>query len=321
MIVIDKVVKSFGSEKVLDNICLEVSKGEIFGIVGLSGAGKSTLLRCINLLEKPDSGCVMVDGVEVTVLDGSGLVKARQEIGMIFQGFNLFTRRSIRENVAFPLRVAGVSRAKAEARVAELLDLVGLTDKIDAYPRELSGGQQQRVAIARALANNPHVLLCDEPTSALDLITAKTILELLLNINRKLGLTIVLITHQIHVIRAVCHRAAVIHQGKVAEVGSVAQIVSRPTSAIARSLLRSEVPLELAAPGSWCLSFVGNSAEKPILAELIRETGVMINILAGNIEQGQSSFGWLLVEVEGTPNQQDMIRKRLETSGVLVEVM
>lgn len=321
MIVIDNVVKSFGGTQVLKGVSLDIREGEIFGIVGLSGAGKSTLIRCINMLERPSSGRVQVAGVDMTCLSRRELDRARQRIGMIFQNFNLFPRRNVRENVAFPLSIAGVPRDTAQARAEELLVLVGLASKAEAYPRQLSGGQQQRVAIARALANESNVLLCDEPTSALDTITSDSILSLLADINRKLGLTIVLITHQIHVIRAVCQRVAVIHQGQVAEQGDVEQVITRPTSAIARSLLRSEASDNLLCPGSWRLSFVGGTAGHPVLASVVRDTGILVNILAGSIDQGPQSYGWLLVRVEGSPEEQVDVRRRLEAQGVMVEVI
>ncbi|MDD2283303.1 MAG: methionine ABC transporter ATP-binding protein, partial [Eubacteriales bacterium] len=204
MISLEKVNKNFNGEKVLEDVSLKINEGEVFGVVGLSGAGKSTLVRCINLLERPDSGRIFVDGREMTAMNDRELRRARQNIGMISQNFNLFKRYSVWENVAFPLRLIRMPRAEVKDRVARLLELVGLADKAAAYPRQLSGGQQQRVAIARALANKPRVLLCDEPTSALDPVTAQSFLELLSAINRQLGLTIVLITHQMGVIRAVC---------------------------------------------------------------------------------------------------------------------
>ncbi|MDD4078878.1 MAG: methionine ABC transporter ATP-binding protein, partial [Eubacteriales bacterium] len=202
MISLKKVNKNFNGEKVLEDVSLKINEGEVFGVVGLSGAGKSTLVRCINLLERPDSGRIFVDGREMTAMNDRELRRARQNIGMISQNFNLFKRYSVWENVAFPLRLIRMPRAEVKDRVARLLGLVGLADKAAAYPRQLSGGQQQRVAIARALANKPRVLLCDEPTSALDPVTAQSFLELLSAINRQLGLTIVLITHQMGVIRA-----------------------------------------------------------------------------------------------------------------------
>lgn len=321
MIKIEKVDKYFGGQKVLDNIDLEVRAGEIYGVVGLSGAGKSTLIRCINLLERPDSGRIWVDGIDLTGLNRKELLRARQGIGMIFQSFNLMPRRTVAENIGFPLELAGVARPQTKARVKELMELVGLSEKAGSYPRQLSGGQQQRVAIARALANNPRVLLCDEPTSALDPVTADSILTLLDRINREFGLTIVLISHQIHVIRAVCQRMAVVNRGKVAEEGPVAEISTRPVSAIARDLLISEVAPEFLVPGSWRLSFAGEITKKPVLANLIRDTGLGFSILAGNIEKGRHPYGWLVVEVDGSLEQRERAQTLLEAQGVAVEVV
>jgi len=321
VIKIEKVDKYFGGQKVLDNIDLEVRAGEIYGVVGLSGAGKSTLIRCINLLERPDSGRIWVDGIDLTGLNRKELLRARQGIGMIFQSFNLMPRRTVAENIGFPLELAGVARPQTKARVKELMELVGLSEKAGSYPRQLSGGQQQRVAIARALANNPRVLLCDEPTSALDPVTADSILTLLDRINREFGLTIVLISHQIHVIRAVCQRMAVVNRGKVAEEGPVAEISTRPVSAIARDLLISEVAPEFLVPGSWRLSFAGEITKKPVLANLIRDTGLGFSILAGNIEKGQHPYGWLVVEVDGSLEQRERAQTLLEAQGVAVEVV
>lgn len=322
MIILEQLEKTFDGQKVLAGINLRIATGEIFGVVGLSGAGKSTLIRCINLLERPDSGRVLVDGQDMMALRGSELRRARQGIGMIFQGFNLFNRRTVRENVAFPLELAGVSKGEIEDRVSELLELVGLADKAKAYPRQLSGGQKQRVAIARALANNPKVLLCDEPTSALDPMTSQSILALLGDINRKLGLTIVLITHQMQVIKSICHRVAVVHGGNIAELGSVDDVITNPSSSIARHLLSTELPTGLGSKGCWRLSFAGAGAEQAILAKLVKETGIDINILAGSIERGwDKSYGWLLVRCDGDVEQQKTARKFLTGAGVAVEVL
>lgn len=319
MILLDKVNKCFNGLKVLEDVSLNIEDGEVFGVVGLSGAGKSTLVRCINLLERPDSGRVFVDGREMTALNERELRKARQNIGMISQNFNLFKRYSVWENIAFPLHLIRVPGKEVNERVAKLLELVGLTDKAAAYPRQLSGGQQQRVAIARALANKPRVLLCDEPTSALDPVTAQSFLELLSAINRQLDLTIVLITHQMRVVREICQQVAVVHKGRVVEAGPVDTVFTSPESAIARHLLHSEtadVP-----EGCWRLSFLGETAGQPVLARLIKAIGTEINILAGNIESGRDNpYGWLLVRVEGNEDQKARARRVLEDSGVGVEV-
>jgi len=222
----------------LDSIDLEIARGEIFGIIGRSGAGKSTLIRMLNLLEHPSSGRVIIDGQDITDLDGGALRAVRQRIGMVFQHFNLLNARTIYENVRFPLRLTGAyTQEQMQQRVEEMLALVGLSDQRNKYPRQLSGGQRQRVGIARALANRPHVLLCDEATSALDPETTQSILQLLRRINQELGLTIVLITHGMDVIRAVCHRVAVIERGRIVEMDEVANIFRNPHHDVTRALL------------------------------------------------------------------------------------
>ena len=240
MIHVKNLTKIFraGEEVVaLENIDLLVDSGDIFGIIGMSGAGKSTLLRCIALLEKPTSGSVEIDGRDLSSLRGKELIELRKSVGVIFQGYNLLMQRTVRRNVAFPLELNRRPKEEIRARVDELLDLVGLSDKADAYPSQLSGGQKQRVAIARALANQPSVLLCDEPTSALDPLTTRSILDLLVDINRKLGVTIIIITHEIGVVRAICHKVAVINNGTFVEQGDTQAIFDRPQSEVTRMLL------------------------------------------------------------------------------------
>lgn len=240
MIHVKNLTKIFraGEEVVaLENIDLLVDSGDIFGIIGMSGAGKSTLLRCIALLEKPTSGSVEIDGRDLSSLRGRELIELRKSVGVIFQGYNLLMQRTVRRNVAFPLELNRRPKEEIRARVDELLDLVGLSDKADAYPSQLSGGQKQRVAIARALANQPSVLLCDEPTSALDPLTTRSILDLLVDINRKLGVTIIIITHEIGVVRAICHKVAVINNGTFVEQGDTQAIFDRPQSEVTRMLL------------------------------------------------------------------------------------
>ena len=235
--------------RALDDVSLHVKPGEIFGIIGLSGAGKSTLVRCVNMLERPQSGTVLVDGIDITRLGKRELRSARQRIGMIFQHFNLLSSRTVFGNVAFPLEIAGVPKQEIKSRVIELLELVGLQDKIDSYPSQLSGGQKQRVGIARALANRPKVLLCDEATSALDPETTASVLELLQDINRQMGLTILLITHEMQVIQQVCDRVAVIENGKIVESGPVLDVFTKPKTEQARRLVRGvidiDIPLDL----------------------------------------------------------------------------
>ena len=273
------------------NASLSIAPGEIFGIVGTSGAGKSTLLRVINLLERPGSGRVLLDGRDITELTGAALRSERQKIGMIFQHFNLMHTCTVYENVAFPLQIAGQSRQQISERVPELLGLVGLADKAKAYPAQLSGGQKQRVGIARAIANRPQVLLCDEPTSALDLESSASILELLKEINERLGITIVLISHEMNVIKRICTRVAVMDQGEVIELGDVYDIFATPKAAFTRQLVDHTFNLELPRHLTEDLSgtllkilFLGDSAEHPVLSEATLRFGVSVNILHGKIE-------------------------------------
>jgi len=239
---LENVHKTYGrgvkQVQALRGVSLEVYPGEIFGIIGLSGAGKSTLIRCINLLERPDSGRVYIDGVDVTDFKGKALYAVRRHIGMVFQHFNLLTNRTALANVTFPMEIVGTPRRERERRALELLEFVGLREKAHRYPAELSGGEKQRVGIARALATEPRLLLCDEPTSALDPETTTSFLNLLKDINRRLGLTIVMVTHQMHVVRAVCGRVAVLDHGRVAELGPVAQVFAAPRTEAARRLVK-----------------------------------------------------------------------------------
>lgn len=235
---LDKIYPTASGEIVaLRDIDLTIRDGEIFGVIGLSGAGKSTLVRCVNLLERPTKGAVLIDGADLTKLPKRELLLKRQEIGMIFQGFNLLEQRTVLKNVLFPLEIARWDRKEATQRGKELLELVGLADRADAYPSQLSGGQKQRVAIARALATRPKYLLCDEATSALDPTTTQSILSLLREINRTLGVTIVVITHEMRVVQQICDRVAVIDQSRIAEIGSVQEVFAHPKSDIARALL------------------------------------------------------------------------------------
>ena len=287
---------------------LTVDRGEVFGIVGSSGAGKSTLVRTINLLERPSSGRVIVNGTELTALGARELRRERQKIGMIFQHFNLMHTRTVWDNAAFALRIAGASRADIRRRVPELLALVGLSDKAGAYPAQLSGGQKQRVGIARALANHPELLLCDEPTSALDLETSAGVLALLKEINQQLGLTIVIISHEMAVIKAVCDRVAVMDGGRIVEQGTVYEIFARPRHPFTRELVDRTFNLEL--PGRHLdaihgtllkVLFLGEKAETPVLFEAARSCNVGVNILHGKIEYvGDRAIGLLVVSLTGT---------------------
>lgn len=244
MIVIENLTKFFpgpeGPVLALDGVSLRVPKGSIFGVIGMSGAGKSTLLRCLCLLERPSAGTIAIAGEDIHALRGAAEIRRRRKTGVVFQGYNLLLQRSVLENVRFPLDLAGVERGAGNKRALELLATVGLADKAAAYPAQLSGGQKQRVAIARALATDPDVLLCDEPTSALDSLTTKNILHLLRQINESLGVTIVLITHEIGVVRAICHQVAVIDNARIAECGDTAQIFENPASEITKLLLGKE---------------------------------------------------------------------------------
>ena len=313
---IDKIYHtSSGDLHALKDINLTINEGEIFGIIGLSGAGKSTLVRCINMLEKPTSGKVIVDGQEMTALGEEQLRKARQNIGMIFQHSNLLSSRTVFGNIAFPLEIQGLDKAAIQKKVEPLLDLVGLKDRADHYPSQLSGGQKQRVGIARALASNPKVLLCDEATSALDPQTTESILNLLRDINKRLHITIVMITHQMNVVKEICDRVAVIENGEIIEQGSMVDIFTNPQKATTRefvaSIQHNDLPdfvrkldihkdYKAGDKALVSLSFIGDSAGEPIVSVLIKEYDTNVNILTANIETLQDTpFGTLLIEVEG----------------------
>jgi D-methionine transport system ATP-binding protein len=260
----------------LSDVTFDVARGEIFGVIGRSGAGKSTLLRMINGLDRPDQGRVVVDGAEVSSLGEPGLVALRRRIGMIFQGFNLMSSRNVRDNVALPLRLAGSSQRKARARADEALELVGLSDKADAYPAKLSGGQKQRAGIARALATRPQVLLSDEATSALDPETTRSILALIRDINRRLGLTTVLITHEMEVVRAVADSVAVLDRGRLVEIGPVWRVFGRPSHDATRALVAEAAPVALTAAAGdviFSLQFDGVDAGEPDLSAIIAALG------------------------------------------------
>jgi D-methionine transport system ATP-binding protein len=323
-----------GKVTAVDNVNLEITEGEIFGVIGYSGAGKSTLIRMLNGLEIPTEGSVIVAKNEVSKIKGSSLRKARQEISMIFQHFNLLWSRTVRENIAFPLEIAGVPKGQRMKRVDELIRLVGLEGREDAYPSQLSGGQKQRVGIARALANNPKVLLCDEATSALDPQTTDSILELLVDINKRLGLTIVLITHEMHVIRKICHRVAVMEGGKVVELGPVLDVFKHPKEEITKRFVQQvtepeetketiEHLLELYPHGTVVqLGFVGEAAEQPLITNLIRNYQVTVNILQGKISQTQNgSYGTLFIHLDGEREDLSKAIAYIESQQVGVEVI
>jgi D-methionine transport system ATP-binding protein len=296
-----------GIIKAVDNVTLTINKGEIFGIVGYSGAGKSSLLRCINLLEVPTSGQLIVDGVDVTRLKGKDLRQFRLKIGMIFQHFSLISSKTVFENVAFALKAAGKTKGEIEKRVFELLEMVGLSDKAHQYPAQLSGGQKQRVGIARALANEPKVLLCDEATSALDPSTTQSILTLLRDINRKLGITIVLITHEMDVVKEICHRIAVMQEGRIIEEGSVYDVFANPvqplTQEFIKTVLQFEIPQQLLANRKGTIvkvQFKGTVAEESVVSDALKKYEVDGNILHGRIEYIQNvPLGIFVMELTG----------------------
>lgn len=292
------------------NTDITIQDGEIFGIVGTSGAGKSTLLRTINLLQKPSSGSVIIDGKDITGAKGKELRNVRLSIGMVFQHFNLLHSRTVAQNIAFPLSIAGKSKKEIAERVPELLQLVGLSDKAESYPSQLSGGQKQRVGIARALANKPKILLCDEPTSALDLDTTNSILELLYDINRKLGITIIIISHEMTVIKKICSRVAVMSEGSVVESGSTFDIFANPAHRFTRQLvehtLNLEIPEGLRKDVNGKLVKVvykGDKAVEPVLSDTFNRFDIKFNVLHGRIEYiGGQPLGVLLVNLNGEEN-------------------
>ena len=305
-----------GPVKALKGIDLTIERGEIFGIIGLSGAGKSTLIRCINMLERPTAGKVIVDGQDMTTMSEKELRKARKNIGMIFQHFNLLSSATVYDNIAFPLRLSHTPEAEIKKKVLPLLELVGLADKAHQYPSQLSGGQKQRVGIARALANEPKVLLCDEATSALDPQTTRSILELIQDINRKLSLTVVVITHEMQVIKDICDKVAVIENGVIAEQGTVLEVFTNPQKPITKDfisvLLSNELPAAFRGgevskeplPGAYLLlrlTFIGESADDPVLAGMIRKfPEIEVTMLFGNLDQIKSTpFGRMIIGITG----------------------
>ena len=295
-----------GDFQALTDVDLTIPTGDIFGIVGMSGAGKSTLVRCINLLERPTTGQVLIDGlldnggkaVDLCTLSPAQLRKARRGISMIFQQFNLLMQRTCLDNICFPMEIAGVSKAKARERARELLDTVGLPDKADAYPSQLSGGQKQRIAIARALASDPKILLCDEATSALDPTTTRSILRLIQDINRRLGITVVVITHEMAVVEEICTHVAILEHGHMVETGSVAEVFSNPKTEAGRRLVYPEgVQIDQLPPaGVVRVAFNGGSSYEPLIASLAIDCGVKVNILGADTRNvnGQA-FGTMLL--------------------------
>lgn len=276
-----------GNVRALENINLTIRQGDIYGIIGMSGAGKSTLVRCMNLLERPTEGEVIVDGQDIAQLPEKELRKMRYAMGMIFQQFNLLEQRTAERNILFALEIAGYDKTKAKERAKELLELVGLSDRADSYPSQLSGGQKQRVAIARALANNPKVLLCDEATSALDPSTTRSILALLKDINKRLGITIVVITHEMSVVEEICSRVAIIDQSHIAEEGTVEEIFTNPKTAIARQMIFPEgETLPLPAPGKRAVRIVfdGRTTGDAVIARMILECQALVSIVYADMK-------------------------------------
>lgn len=310
MIEIKNVSKHFntadGSVEALKNVSISIPDGDIFGIIGMSGAGKSTLVRCINMLERPTEGRIEIDGVNLCELSERNLRNVRRDVTMIFQGFNLLMQRNCLKNVCFPLELAGKSKAEAKKRALELLDIVGLSDKAKAYPAQLSGGQQQRVAIARALATEPKVLLCDEATSALDPTTTNSILELIRSINEKLGITVIIITHQMSVVESICKRVAILDNGEVAEQGEVTEVFSHPKSEAARRLVFPEADFDSSVAGEAGQRFVRvvfNGAEatgSPLIARMAVEKGIEANIVYASTRSiGGKAYGSMLLGITG----------------------
>lgn len=308
-----KVYESGGQQvAALNGIDLKINKGEIFGVIGFSGAGKSSLIRCVNLLERPTSGHVIVDGHDLTSLSVKEVRNVKKNIGMIFQHFNLLNSKTVFANVAMPLTLVNTPKDQIKKRVHELLEFVGLADKADNYPDQLSGGQKQRIGIARALATQPSILLCDEATSALDPQTTSSILQLLKKINKEYNITILIITHEMSVIREICDRVAVIEDGKIIEEGTVFDVFSSPTTSTARNFVSTVMNDQL--PESikeliqqhagmqkiFRINFVGNKAGQPLLSEISKKFDIHINVLFGNITELQGTpFGNLIVEFQG----------------------
>jgi len=319
----------------VDDLTLDIKEGDIFGVIGYSGAGKSTFVRLLNRLEEPSAGKIVIDGQELTALSTNQLRITRQEIGMIFQDFNLLWSRTVKENIAFPLEIAGVAKREREDRVLELIELVGLAGRENAYPSQLSGGQKQRVGIARALANRPKVLLCDEATSALDPETTNAILDLLVDINAKLGLTIILITHEMHVIRKICKQVAVMEAGKIVEQGNVRDVFMHPQQRITKKFVEQvmgtgnehdgvEELINTYDSGNIIrLHFVGETANQAIISRTAKLFNIDINILQGKITQmQQGAYGTLFVQIDGEPKEIARVINHLrDETSVEVEVL
>lgn len=320
---ISKIYKGKNKEtKALKDVSLEINDGEIFGIIGFSGAGKSTLVRCINLLERPTSGDVIVNGVNLCELKTKELNEARKKIGMIFQQFNLLEQRTVAKNVRYPLEIGGVDKETADKKVAELLDIVDLSDKADSYPSQLSGGQKQRVAIARALATDPDIILCDEATSALDPITTRTVLDLLAKLNRELGVCIVVITHEMSVVEQICDRVAVISDGEIVEIGNVHDVFLKPKNETTKKLIDPAANAGLLKdfPGAIRLAFNGDSSGEPVVSGLVRHCNCDVNILSANVNEiGGRLFGQMILDVPNEPELRKKVTDYLDSRGVIYD--
>ena len=341
MIRLENVSKTFTDSNkevhAVNNVSLTINDGDIFGIIGFSGAGKSTLVRCINLLEKPTDGKVFVDDAEITALSGKELRKARKKIGMIFQHFNLMPSRTIFGNVAYPLRGSGLSKEEIREKVHHLLELVGISEKENAFPSQLSGGQKQRVAIARALANDPSILLCDEATSALDPQTTKSILKLLQQLNQTLGITVVVITHEMAVVKEICNRVAVMDHGDVVEEGEVFHVFASPKEPLTRSFIKTTSNLqkieELIAADSPVvatkegelivrLSYVEKNTSEPLISTVTQKFGIILNIVFADVEIVQNApIGGTVAIVSGESSKIDEALQYLRDKNVGVEVI
>ena len=330
MIEIKNLSKTFktadGSLDALKNVSLTINDGDIYGVIGMSGAGKSTLVRCINMLERPTEGQILIDGVDMGSLSSKQLRDARRNITMIFQGFNLLMQRNCLKNICFPLELEGMKKEDAKKRALELLEIVGLPDKAKAYPAQLSGGQQQRIAIARALATNPKVLLCDEATSALDPNTTHSILNLIRDINKKLGITVIIITHQMSVVEETCNRVAILDNGTVVEQGEVSTVFAHPQSAAAKRLVFPDASDEIFAPASdeHRIRVVFNGAfatNTPLITKMAMDEGIAAKILAASTRCiGDKVYGNMLLGIPGGDNELERASKYLQSMpDILVE--
>ena len=331
MITLEKVNKVYSNGlHAVKDVSLKVNKGDIFGIIGLSGAGKSSLIRLINRLEEPTSGKIFINGKNVLEFNKKQLLERRKKIGMIFQHFNLLSSRTVEENVAFALEIANWNKNEIKERVAMLLDIVGLSDKAKYYPSQLSGGQKQRVSIARALANNPDILLSDEATSALDPKTTKSILELIKKIQQKFSLTVVMITHQMEVVKEVCNRVAIMSDGRIVEEGGVHHIFADPKNEITKELIsyvhqQTDTEIDyLHHRGKKIVKvkFLGTSTQEPIISKVIKEYGIDISVLGGTIDKlATMNIGHLYLELDGDLSAQDKAIELMKTMDVIVEVI